>query len=202
VRVEIKRLHQRLGTTTLYVTHDQVEAMTLAQRVVVMNRGRVEQVGPPAEVYARPATTFVAGFLGSPPMNLFEGRLTAGGDAVELPGVETPLPLPAPLAEGGSEVILGIRPESFVPSADGPLAFSLDLQEPLGAEILLHGSLGYQSCTLRLTNQAVQTLNAVDGTCRLALAPEALHLFDTRTGARLQENATPAATPEQTTRLL
>jgi sn-glycerol 3-phosphate transport system ATP-binding protein len=181
VRVEIKRLHQRLGTTTLYVTHDQVEAMTLAQRVVVMNRGRVEQVGHPSAVYARPATTFVAGFLGSPPMNLFEARLNATGDAVEVAGVEAPLPLPTSM-EGGQRVTLGIRPEAFVPDTNGPLPFSLDLQEPLGAETLLHGSLGKQACTLRL---AGETVHEEDKVSRLTVAPEALHLFDPESGFRL-----------------
>ncbi|WP_455384229.1 ABC transporter ATP-binding protein [Acidihalobacter prosperus] len=182
VRVEIKRLHQRLGTTTLYVTHDQVEAMTLAQRVVVMNRGRVEQVGPPAEVYAKPATTFVAGFLGSPPMNLFEARVTATGDAVEIPGVDAALPLPTAV-EGGLRVTLGIRPEAFLPTPDGPLPFSLDLQEPLGAETLLHGNIGKQACTLRLAGDAAQEEDRLG---RLAVAPEALHLFDAESGFRLK----------------
>ncbi|APZ44023.1 ABC transporter ATP-binding protein [Acidihalobacter ferrooxydans] len=184
VRVEIKRLHQRLATTTLYVTHDQVEAMTLAQRVVVMNRGRVEQIGHPSEVYARPATTFVAGFLGSPPMNLFEARLTAAGDAVEVSGLDAPLPLPAPVANGNRAVTLGIRPEAFVPDTAGTLPFALDLEEPLGAETLLHGQLGGQACTLRLS---ADTLPA-DATAvtRLSVVPEALHLFDAESGARLR----------------
>jgi sn-glycerol 3-phosphate transport system ATP-binding protein len=184
VRVEIKRLHQRLGTTTLYVTHDQVEAMTLAQRVVVMNRGRVEQVGPPAEVYAKPATTFVAGFLGSPPMNLFEARVNMTGDAVELPAVNGVLPLSAPM-EGGQRITLGIRPEAFSLAADGPLPFSLDLQEPLGAETLLHGNIGKQPCTLRL---AGETLYAKDQVGRLTVTPDALHLFDAESGARLTQD--------------
>ncbi len=185
LRVEIKLLHQRLGTTTIYVTHDQVEAMTLAQRVVIMNEGRIEQIGPSMEVYARPATIFVAGFLGSPPMNLFSARLDTSGEMVELPGVETALPLPARLeGHAGREIILGIRPEAFVPDADGPLRLTINLQEPLGAEILLHGSLGSQDCTLRLPVEACNGAGCVD---RFTLAPQTLHLFDPKNGRRLPE---------------
>ncbi len=185
LRVEIKLLHQRLGTTTIYVTHDQVEAMTLAQRVVVMNEGRIEQIGPSMEVYARPATIFVAGFLGSPPMNLFNAGLDEAGGMVNLPGVETALPLQAKVeGQAGREITLGIRPEAFVPDAAGPLHITIDLKEPLGAEILLHGRLGNQNCTLRLPLEACNGAGAID---RFTLAPQSLHLFDHVTGTRLPE---------------
>jgi sn-glycerol 3-phosphate transport system ATP-binding protein len=185
LRVEIKLLHQRLGTTTIYVTHDQVEAMTLAQRVVVMNEGRIEQIGPSMEVYARPATTFVAGFLGSPPMNLFNARLDRAGKMVELPGMETALPLQAKVkGHAGCEIILGVRPEGFVPDSAGPLRLAIDLHEPLGAEILFHGRLGSQNCTLRLPVEACNGAGCVD---RFTLPPQTLHLFDPKTGRRLSE---------------
>src|SRR6187455_2710913 len=116
MRLEIQKLHRELSTTSLYVTHDQVEAMTLAQRMIVMNAGRAEQIGTPAEVYGRPATTFVAGFIGSPPMNLIprDGKL------------------------------LGVRPEHLEPCAasDALLTIDVDLIEPLGADIIVYGHIG------------------------------------------------------------
>src|SRR6266567_2599082 len=119
MRFEIQKLHRRLGTTSLYVTHDQVEAMTLAHRMIVMNAGRAEQIGAPLEVYARPATTFVASFIGSPPMNLI------------------------PEKRNGKPVLLGIRPEHLEPCAerDAMLIPEVDLIEPLGADTLVYGHL-------------------------------------------------------------
>ena len=128
MRLEMQRLHRRLGTTSLYVTHDQIEAMTLAQRVIVMNRGHAEQIGPPTEIYERPATVFVAGFIGAPAMNLFEGRISDDGRSFSVSGDGPTLPLPEGLAAGlakdvaGSsdaavlsrDVVLGIRPEHFI----------------------------------------------------------------------------------------
>src|SRR5512147_2587608 len=105
-RLEIQKLHRELGVTSLFVTHDQVEAMTLAQRMIVMNAGRMEQIGTPEEVYARPATTFVAGFIGSPPMNLIRG--VADGSRFTVDGVQLPLPAAAPRS---GELIVGLRPE-------------------------------------------------------------------------------------------
>src|SRR5687768_17001733 len=119
MRAELQGLHRRLGTTSLYVTHDQVEAMTLAHRMIVMNAGRAEQIGRPLEVYARPATTFVAGFIGSPPMNLIPGR------------------------REGRRVLFGIRPEHLEPCAESEakLLPEIDLIEPLGADTLVYGHL-------------------------------------------------------------
>src|SRR5471030_3250 len=108
MRLEIQKLHRTLGTTSVYVTHDQVEAMTLAERMVVMNAGRTEQIGAPAEVYQRPATQFVAGFIGSPAMNFLRGRADAGGLALA-GGVHLAVPVPAALT--GRELVLGILPE-------------------------------------------------------------------------------------------
>src|SRR5512134_2001766 len=120
MRAELQALHRRLGTTSLYVTHDQVEAMTLAHRMIVMNAGRAEQIGAPLEVYARPATTFVAGFIGSPPMNLI------------------------PQERDGRKVLFGIRPEHLEPCAEpeAKLTADIDLIEPLGADTLVYGHLG------------------------------------------------------------
>ena len=147
-RLEIQKLHRELRTTSLFVTHDQVEAMTLAERMIVMNAGRMEQIGTPDEVYHRPATTFVAGFIGSPPMNLVRGRaegagFTAGGQL---------LPLAAPAPREG-ELVMGVRPE-HVELAQRPAAAAWPLRvqalEMLGAERLVYGLLGETLFTARL----------------------------------------------------
>src|SRR5512134_360009 len=120
MRAELQALHRRIGTTSLYVTHEQAEAMTLAHRMIVMNAGRAEQIGAPLEVYARPATTFVAAFIGSPPMNLI------------------------PEERDGRKVLFGIRPEHLEPSteSEAKLTADIDLIEPLGADTLVYGHLG------------------------------------------------------------
>ena len=151
MRTEIKRVHQAVRTTTVYVTHDQVEAMTLADRVVVMNGGVIEQVGPPQELYHRPATRFVAGFIGSPGMNFLPVRVADG--AVHLADGQR-LPLPAAgldryAAHDGHEMVLGIRPEHLTDAtginghegqgpARAPLAATVDVVEPMGMEALVH----------------------------------------------------------------
>jgi sn-glycerol 3-phosphate transport system ATP-binding protein len=179
-RIEIQKLHQELGITSLFVTHDQVEAMTLAQRMLVMNAGRVEQIGTPEEVYLRPATTFVAGFIGSPPMNLIEGRVEGGAFVVG--GTRLPLPAPAP-REGA--VILGLRPEHAEAGADGSGGWPLqvDVVEMLGAERLVYGRLGDATFTLRMEG----TLTPPKPGQTLQLHPDSarLHWFDTTTKARL-----------------
>ncbi|WP_039786978.1 sn-glycerol-3-phosphate import ATP-binding protein UgpC [Herbaspirillum huttiense] len=155
MRLEIQKLHASLRTTSLYVTHDQVEAMTLGQRMIVMNRGVAEQIGTPAEVYARPATTFVASFIGSPPMNLLQGSLSADGASFEASkGAATAtVRLPQPVAgAAGQERILGVRPEHLLPILDGSaaqLSLEVELVEALGAELLVHARCGGQSLVLR-----------------------------------------------------
>ncbi|QQA41787.1 ABC transporter ATP-binding protein [Pelagovum pacificum] len=160
MRSEIKRLQRILPTTTVYVTHDQTEAMTMADRVVVMNGGHIEQVGRPLDLYERPQTTFVAGFIGSPPMNLLPGRLSGSGDRVgiELETGQT-LPLSGAVKAGlaaapTAEVVLGIRPEAISLSPNGdhsvPLSVVLDEVEPLGIETLAYGSLGETLLCARL----------------------------------------------------
>ncbi|TAM61824.1 MAG: sn-glycerol-3-phosphate ABC transporter ATP-binding protein UgpC [Rhodanobacter sp.] len=183
MRVEIKQLHRRLGTTTVYVTHDQVEAMTLAQRMVVMNHGRIEQVGTPEEVYAQPASAFVAGFLGAPPMNLLAARVSAEGTHVLVEDL-APLPLSAPQpARAGRAVTLGLRPEALLPDVDGCWTVTLNLIESLGGEMLLHAGVGKQACVLRI---ATTTSPWREGdTLRVNVASTALHLFDADSGQRL-----------------
>ncbi|MDI9330434.1 MAG: sn-glycerol-3-phosphate ABC transporter ATP-binding protein UgpC [Alphaproteobacteria bacterium] len=158
-RLEIRRLHAELGVTSLYVTHDQVEAMTLGQRMMVMNAGRVEQFGTPEEVYNRPASLFVASFMGSPPMNLLR----------QAPGVT-------------SGRVLGVRPEHLYLSDDG-WTVQVETLELLGAERLVHARLGSESLTLRLP--ADQAAPGPGEHCRLAAPPDQLHWFDAATGGRV-----------------
>ncbi|MFM2405718.1 MAG: hypothetical protein RL223_3598 [Pseudomonadota bacterium] len=206
MRLEIQRLHQRLGTTSVYVTHDQVEAMTLAQRMVVMRDGRIEQVGTPREVYQRPATAFVASFIGAPAMNLWRARVSADGAALQLDGGPW-LPLPQRRADlAGRTVQAGVRPEQLqrqdaggppsrdaagLPSgdrlSDGPVpsvhaALAVQFVESLGAEQLVHGLLGAQPAVVRLPDGRAP----VPGdTLPLRWPAGAWHLFDADGGRRL-----------------
>jgi sn-glycerol 3-phosphate transport system ATP-binding protein len=176
-RLEIQKLHRELGVTSLFVTHDQVEAMTLAQRMIVMNAGRMEQIGTPDEVYSRPATTFVAGFIGSPPMNLLEGN--ADGSRFTLGGVTLMLPQAAPRS---GPLLLGVRPEHADP-ADAGWALKVEMVEMLGAERLVHGRLGDAAFTLRIdaTLKSPQPGDSVN----LHVAGEHLHWFDRETQQRI-----------------
>lgn len=146
MRAEIKKLHQDLGATSIYVTHDQIEAMTLADRIVAMHGGIIQQVGSPLELYDNPANLFVAGFIGSPGMNFFDGRYMVSGEAGNFAltgGVVLPLGSKANLADG-SRATLGIRPEHVVLGAEGPnvLQATVDLVEPTGFGIIVHLKLG------------------------------------------------------------
>jgi sn-glycerol 3-phosphate transport system ATP-binding protein len=179
-RLEIQKLHAELGVTSLFVTHDQVEAMTLAQRMIVMNAGRMEQIGTPDEVYHQPATTFVAGFIGSPPMNLVSGvadgsRFTAGGQVLTLPVA----------APRSGELILGLRPEHVGLDQTGAPGWPLKVEalEMLGAERLVYGRLGETLFTVRM--DATLTPPKVGGTVSLQAAPQQLHWFDAATRKRL-----------------
>src|SRR3954466_6782084 len=146
MRLEIKRLQRELAVTSIYVTHDQVEAMTLADRLIVMNAGVADQIGTPMDVYDRPASVFVAGFIGSPAMNFLAAKVGEGGKTVDLAGTgsaHVSLPLARPTsASQGTAVALGIRPEHLLPALDGPLEFTIEMAEPLGADTLLHGHFG------------------------------------------------------------
>ena len=183
-RLEIQKLHRELGITSLFVTHDQVEAMTLAQRMIVMNAGRIEQIGTPEEVYATPATVFVAGFIGSPPMNLLRGDAEVSGFRVG----GTLLPMPAPAPRTGT-LTLGLRPEHAQWHADPEAAtgigwpLQVEVVEMLGAERLVHGRLAGEPFTLRIDGtlpapRAGQTLT-------LSAPAERLHWFDAERGSRV-----------------
>ncbi|BAI71309.1 multiple sugar transport system ATP-binding protein [Azospirillum sp. B510] len=187
MRVEIKRLQDRLGITSLYVTHDQVEAMTLADRILVMNHGVAEQIGTPLEVYQRPASLFVAGFIGSPPMSVLDGRIDDHGGAVLLPGGQSlSLPRPRPI-DAGRPIKLGIRPEHLAVAEAGfspGFSIEVELVEALGADTVVYGRLaGGESLLVRMAG--IPTVRERD---RLTVVPQAdaLHLFDAATGRRVE----------------
>jgi sn-glycerol 3-phosphate transport system ATP-binding protein len=179
MRVEIKQLHRRLGTTSIYVTHDQVEAMTLADRLIVLNGGVAEQVGAPIELYERPATLFVAGFIGSPAMNFLDATGT-GAAAVSLPGglcVAT-----AGIVPDGAAVTLGIRPEHVLATPESALPLTVELVELLGADSVVHGRLpGGAALLVRLPGVSTLAPGAV---LPVALPAAAQHLFDRASGRR------------------
>ncbi|MBY0338566.1 MAG: sn-glycerol-3-phosphate ABC transporter ATP-binding protein UgpC [Acetobacteraceae bacterium] len=185
MRAEIRRLQKRLGVTSLFVTHDQVEAMTLGDRLVVMNQGRAAQVATPMEVWAKPADTYVAGFIGSPSMNFLPGTLEAGGTAVRLDhGLLLPLPDGRRGAPDGHKVTLGIRPEHLLPGTGG-LSMQVELVEPLGGESVIHGRLpDGTALTARLPGTAHG-----EGTLGVILPLESLHVFDAETGRRMEPAA-------------
>ncbi|MEM7744551.1 MAG: sn-glycerol-3-phosphate import ATP-binding protein UgpC [Pseudomonadota bacterium] len=171
MRMEIRHLQQRLGVTSIYVTHDQVEAMTLGDRLMVLNQGYVEQFGTPIELYERPATTFVAGFIGSPAMNFMSIR-TDGSFAI-LPGDVT--------VDAGRDVstatTFGVRPEHLSPDADGPFKLQLDMLEQLGANTLAHGKLAGSDQPFVVSLPGIQMLEA-NAILSLSCQPEAYHFFD------------------------
>jgi sn-glycerol 3-phosphate transport system ATP-binding protein len=182
MRVEIKRLQRELGVTSIYVTHDQVEAMTLSDQLVVMNGGRIEQIGRPTDVYQRPATTFVAAFIGSPPMNMLAGEIQAGQAVVG--ELRLPAPgLPAELADG-RKVIVGLRPEDVVvaDARDRSLTVDIDFVEELGATRLLHGLFAGQTIVLQVPASHAA---AGAGKVGFSVPPAAIHVFDAESGTRL-----------------
>jgi multiple sugar transport system ATP-binding protein len=201
MRAGLKRLHGRLGVTTVYVTHDQVEAMTLGDRIAVLSDGKLQQLGPPQELYDRPTNVFVAGFIGSPPMNLLrasarDGRVSAGDFVLERAG----------LPDGA--LIVGLRPEALRPAVDGMPAidFRVDVVEPLGDELIVHGSLAaeliaassdaeFADGALPVSNgtsvEAVARLDPRDrpaegSVIRLGIEPQDVHLFDAQTGLAIR----------------
>jgi multiple sugar transport system ATP-binding protein len=181
MRREIARLHRQLGATMVYVTHDQVEAMTLGERIVVMHAGRVQQIDTPLALYARPRNTFVAGFIGSPSMNFVSGEIVDGARFRARGGTFT-LPLEGlrDRAEGSGmrEVILGIRPEDVRVAQGGDAAYArlrLDLVEPMGNEIFLHASAGEHELTARVPPQPLPEPGAE---IALAFDDRRLHFFD------------------------
>jgi sn-glycerol 3-phosphate transport system ATP-binding protein len=177
MRLEIQKLHRALGTTSLYVTHDQVEAMTLGQRMIVMNGGRAEQIGTPAEVYSTPATTFVASFIGSPPMNLLRGQ--ADGTAFSY-GEGLTAAVNPPQGRTG-ECILGVRPEHLILGQPG-LTLQVEMVEALGADLLVHALAGSQMIVIRTpTGHAVKAGDLTTA----GFAPGTAHWFDAVTTRRI-----------------
>jgi multiple sugar transport system ATP-binding protein len=189
MRAEIKRMHKRLGVTSIYVTHDQVEAMTLADRIVVMHDGRIEQIGTPMELFLNPANTFVAGFLGSPPMNMLKARIIAGDNAprAEFEGGKITLPpLPALQNAEGTEVTLGMRPEFVtVTDAETPdrVAIEVELVETLGSEALIHTTL--QGAPFVIRAETVGRTAPLDSISGFTIAPHLIRIFDGETGQAL-----------------
>src|SRR6266550_87833 len=181
MRFEIQKLHRRLGTTSLYVTHDQVEAMTLAQRMIVMNAGRAEQIGTPMEVYENPATVFVAGFIGSPAMNFMTGKAT-GDAAITLDHGGT-AHANAPI-EAGRTITVGVRPEHLTPCkpSEANLVGSVEMVEALGADTLVHVSVAGRTAIARLPNG---TSAEIGEPIALAATRDRIYLFDAGTGARV-----------------
>jgi multiple sugar transport system ATP-binding protein len=186
MRIEIKKLHQEVRTTVIYVTHDQVEAMTLADRIVVMRSGHVEQIGTPDDVYNRPATLFVAGFIGAPRMNQIACRAaTDGGAAVETEdGIRFPVPRyhRDALGDADRKLVLGLRPENFtIAGDDNPLSFEAVIRfvEPLGSDTLVFFPFGGTEIIARLPPSPDLKSGK---TIRLAADPDKPHLFDAETG--------------------
>jgi ABC-type sugar transport systems, ATPase components len=189
MRLEIQKLHRRLGTTSLYVTHDQVEAMTLAHRMIVMNRGVAEQIGTPVEVFEKPATTFVAGFIGSPPMNLIPVRVDTlrrvrdeKNAALNIPGRHIPQGLE------DRECYLGLRPEHMQLHAPG-ISMEIEMIEILGSEQLIHGRHGDTSVVVRCAVAETRSSPLrVGDTIEVGDdGVHPLHWFDRKTGKRIEE---------------
>jgi sn-glycerol 3-phosphate transport system ATP-binding protein len=183
MRFEIQKLHRRLKTTSLYVTHDQVEAMTLAQRMIVMNAGRAEQIGTPMEVYENPATRYVAGFIGSPSMNFLAGKSEGGGRiSLDHGGAVRHA---SGAAEAARAVTVGIRPEHLAPSGafDAHFSGTVEMIEQLGADTLVHLSHGEDLVTARLPHGAHPE---VGSTLHLTADPARVYLFDAESGARIR----------------
>ena len=184
MRTELKHLHERLRATFVYVTHDQAEAMTMADRIVVMNRGRIEQVGAPLEIYRRPATQFVAGFFGTPTMNFLTGEIVArdGRLVFRDKTLEQALPAGPAGSLAGRAVVLGVRAEHIRLGADG-LPGRVELLEPLGNGTLVFFDIGGAG-PLVANVEPETTLKSVDAV-RFTFDPARLHLFDAATGERL-----------------
>ncbi|HTF14015.1 MAG TPA: ATP-binding cassette domain-containing protein, partial [Burkholderiales bacterium] len=176
MRTEIKALHQRLKTTSVYVTHDQIEAMTMADKIVVMNAGRVEQIGSPLELYDNPVNQFVAGFIGSPAMNFVPGKVNAGGISV---GAGIELPNPTRNLEPGRDVLLGVRPEHLAVDPSG-VPVEVVVVEPTGADTQIFCKLAGTDVTA-----VVRERHAFRPGEAVRLKPQLTYLFDPSSGARL-----------------
>lgn len=183
MRAEIKELYQRLQTTTIYVTHDQVEAMTMADRIVVMHDGIVEQIGEPLEIYDRPDNMFVASFIGSPAINLYEGTFRSGEKAVFETDAGMVVPIAAiPEGYANARGVLGIRPEHIVIDAEGAVRVAVTVTEPTGSETFIIGKAGQE--TVRCFFRDRVTLHPGDSV-GLRFDPSRLLFFDGKTGQRI-----------------
>ena len=193
MRVEIARLHRRIGATMIYVTHDQIEAMTLGQRIVVFSKGEIQQIDTPMNLYSRPANVFVAGFLGSPAMNLLRGTLRRDGDmhldcgAARLPLGNDPAVVARLAPYADKAIVVGIRPEDLRPldapaAAQPSIAAQLDVIEPVGNEVFLNLTFNNAGLVVRTPPG---TLPECGSTLTLGYAPSALHFFDAGTEQRI-----------------
>lgn len=178
MRLEIKKLHQRVKRTIIYVTHDQIEAMTLADRIIIMRDGRIEQAGTPNEVFFAPANTFVAGFIGAPAMNMFAGQVTESGVALE-----SGFTLPVTPGKSGREVLIGARPDDLSPNKGVPLIEGkVVLHEPLGNEVLVYLNASGVEVTASFQGRAAPQIGE---TICLHIDPDHLHIFDKDSGNRI-----------------
>jgi multiple sugar transport system ATP-binding protein len=184
MRAEIKELHQRLRITTVYVTHDQTEAMTMADRIVVMNDGMVEQIGAPLDIYDRPATLFVAGFIGMPAMNLLEGRMQANDPAIFRTngGVALPVPAHADVPSADRDVVYGIRPEQFVIDETNGTSAKVIVVEPTGSETQVVARIEGADINVLFRDRVAVSPGDI---IRLGVKPGQEHLFDGKTGRRI-----------------
>jgi multiple sugar transport system ATP-binding protein len=185
MRTELKRLHQLLKTTVVYVTHDQIEAMTLASRIAVMRNGKIEQFDTPEAIYQRPATAYVATFVGAPPMNMLAGVWRAEG--LQLDGSDLVLPLARPKAAKAEKVILGLRPEALHLGAEGAsLPLQIDVSELTGPELIVTGRIGTQRL---VASFPARHRLAAGETLALRLPADQAHFFDPETGMRLNDDS-------------
>ncbi|HEX8620236.1 MAG TPA: sn-glycerol-3-phosphate ABC transporter ATP-binding protein UgpC [Thermoanaerobaculia bacterium] len=184
MRAEITKLQQRLQTTCVYVTHDQIEAMTMGHRIAVMNQGKIQQIGTPLEVYDTPANVFVAQFIGTPPMNFFDATVREG----KLEAARFSIPLPPRRTHEGQQVRVGVRPENILaPHEEGRGATArvtavVDVVEPVGYQAIVHSRIGND---LLVAAFDAHTMPRVGETIDLVLELDAIHLFDAATEARL-----------------
>lgn len=179
MRLEIKKLHQRVGNTIVFVTHDQVEAMTMADRIVIMKDGYIQQVGTPSEVYHKPANTFVARFIGAPSMNMLPGKSAQGGVDLQI-GTRAPV---KSSAKAEQSVVLGVRPDDLTPVDDNPLIEGVvTVLEPLGPETLIYVDTAYGEIIAKADGRNPP---GVGSTVRLGAAAQNLHVFDAETGVAL-----------------
>jgi len=191
MRAEISKLQHRLKTTSIYVTHDQVEAMTMGHRIAVMKEGKIKQVGTPSDLYAKPANLFVAQFIGTPPMNLFQATIADAGKTLRASKYQ--LPVPASLqaltaGKDGTKVVVGIRPENVLDPSRSPrgettrITVEVEITEPLGYEVILYGRLGGDLVTAKLDPYRIPSIgDKID----LVIELDSMHLFDAETENRM-----------------